>query len=57
MKNKKHSPATNKPQDSKNAVHNTSGAVMPDAQRRSAQSEKEVQAAFGSDSKNSKRNR
>ncbi len=57
MKNKKYSPATNKSQDSKNAVHNTSGAVMPDAQRRPGQSEKEVQAAFGSDAKSNKRNR
>ena len=47
MKNKK-SPASNvKPTGKENAVHNTSGAIMPDAHRRQGASEKDVETAFG----------
>ncbi len=59
MKNKK-SVASNfkSAPASKNAVHNTSGAVMPDSQKRQQMhSEKDVQEAFGTDSKQTKKNR
>ena len=53
MKNKKYSAASNKSApDNKSQVRNTSGGEMPDTQRRSGHSEKDVQEAFKSDNTN-----